>query len=255
MFSINLGGEGEVAGVLNQQPAAAAGPHWKSVSAQSLHELIQSGCDFLLCPNDALALPNGCADVVHTNNVPIDRPSILGDSAYLEVRWRLDSRRGSVLHEAMNTFHDLFRQPTRMAAGSFPADRRPDLFPGFVERSPRLHLWSPGDPIADTGPRLLIGVATWSGYDLNLLDVIEEAPAGPVHVDVFDVDSIHSAEDLFRFVPGLAVATTTPFVGLWQDGKLQQAASGKAARDLVVRVLHLPAEELDQRMSTVLARK
>lgn len=72
MFAINLGGEGEVASVLNQQTSNAAGPSWKSVNSRSLHDLIQSGCDFLLCPNDVLALPDSCVDVVYTNNVPID---------------------------------------------------------------------------------------------------------------------------------------------------------------------------------------
>lgn len=118
-----------------------------------------------------------------------------------------------------------------------------------------MHLWSPGDPIVDSGPRLLIGVATWSGYDLNLLDVIEESPAGSVHVDVFDVDAIRTTADLQLFIPGLHPEAATPFVGLWQDGKLSESSSGRSGRDLVVRMLQLPIEELDHRMSTLLSRK
>jgi hypothetical protein len=78
VFAINLGGEGELPGVLNQQPLAAADPMWFSLSRQTLIELIRSGLQFLICPNDALALPDECIDVVYTNYVPIDQVSMLG---------------------------------------------------------------------------------------------------------------------------------------------------------------------------------
>lgn len=78
MFAINLGGEGEVADTLNQQPPGAAGPNWKSVHGLLLVDLIQTGGQYLICPNKALALPDDCVDVVYTNSVPVDQPSTLG---------------------------------------------------------------------------------------------------------------------------------------------------------------------------------
>lgn len=153
----------------------------------------------------------------------------------------------------MTTFHDLFRQPTRNGGGTVPVDRRRTLFPGFVERSPKLHLWSTDQPTPAHGPRLLIGVATWSGYDLNLLDLIEEAPDNGVRVDVFDVDSLASPDELARAVPGIP-NLQTPFVGFWIDGKLVESASGFEARKLVARVCGLDLAEVEQRMNTIMSR-
>ena len=44
-------------------------------------------------------------------------------------------------------------------------------FPECVKNS-EMHLWQPGQPIAAHGRRLLIGVATYSVYDLKLLDLV-----------------------------------------------------------------------------------
>ena len=154
----------------------------------------------------------------------------------------------------MNTFHDLFRQPTRRVGGAFPLDRRRELFPGFVERSPKLHLWLPEQPGSEQGARLLLGVATWSGYDMNLLDLIEEAPhANGIDIEVVDVDTLPSAEDVTRVFPGLEFAQS-PLVGYWVGGKLIEVAQGFAARQLVARLLGLNAAEVEERLNSVLSR-
>ena len=152
----------------------------------------------------------------------------------------------------MNTFHDLFRQPTRRVGSTFPPDRRRELFPGFVERSPKLHLWTADQPVSAQGLRLLIGVATWSGYDLNLLDLLEEAPDS-VRVDVVDVDSVSSPDELARLFPGLSLLQT-PFVGYWSDGKLLESASGFQGRQLVARVCEMNSTEVEERMKTITSR-
>ncbi|MBY0512691.1 MAG: hypothetical protein K2P78_02125 [Gemmataceae bacterium] len=154
----------------------------------------------------------------------------------------------------MNTFHDLFRQPTRRVGSAFPSDRRRELFPGFVERSPKLHLWTAGQPVPEHGPRLLIGVATWSGYDLNLLDLVEEAPASPVRVDVFDIDSCLDPAILDRYVPGAVAPVQPPLVGYWNDGRLVEWAAGHLGHQLVVRVCNLPPQDVETRMRSILAR-
>lgn len=63
VFAINLGGENEVPGVLNQQPpwVAAARP-----------DLFPRGGDYLICSNLSIPLPDNSVDVVYTNNVPVD---------------------------------------------------------------------------------------------------------------------------------------------------------------------------------------
>jgi hypothetical protein len=78
-YRVNLGGEGEVAGVLNQQGRWAANPGWaSSATGQTLEQLASAGHDFLLCDNLTIPLPDGCADEVLTNSVPIDVTTWLG---------------------------------------------------------------------------------------------------------------------------------------------------------------------------------
>jgi hypothetical protein len=78
-FRVNLGGEGEESGVLNQQPRFATGPNWfASLTGHTLDQLVTAGHDVLISDNTAVALPDGCADEVITNGVPIDITTWLG---------------------------------------------------------------------------------------------------------------------------------------------------------------------------------
>jgi hypothetical protein len=78
-YRVNLGGEGEVAGVLNQQGPWVASPGWaSSATGQTLELLAGSGHEFLLCDNLTIPLPDDCADEVLTNSVPIDVATWLG---------------------------------------------------------------------------------------------------------------------------------------------------------------------------------
>ena len=72
-FVVNLGGEGEEPGALNQQPARFwfRGRPLSRDGSRTLGEEVDAGAAFLLCPNDPVSLPDGCADVVLTNGVPI----------------------------------------------------------------------------------------------------------------------------------------------------------------------------------------
>jgi hypothetical protein len=79
IIRINLGGEGEGVGAINQQEAWVLDPTWRSSRyGKSLLDLIAEGHDFLICPNTALPLPDGTVDEVITNNVPIDTTTYLG---------------------------------------------------------------------------------------------------------------------------------------------------------------------------------
>lgn len=78
-FRVNLGGEGEVPGALNQQGGWAAQPGWaSSARGERLPQLVLAGHAFLICDNSAVALPDDCAEEVLTNSVPVDMTTWLG---------------------------------------------------------------------------------------------------------------------------------------------------------------------------------
>jgi hypothetical protein len=77
--TINLGGEGEIPGVVNQQRPAALSAAWgSSTNGETLEQLAVAGNDFLLCDNTRLPLNDDSVDLVITNSVPID-VVVLGD--------------------------------------------------------------------------------------------------------------------------------------------------------------------------------
>lgn len=71
-FVVNFAGEGEVPDALNQQPPFVLGPNWRSQDRRTAAELVVAGIPMLICPNDAVPLPDNCADEVYVNNAPID---------------------------------------------------------------------------------------------------------------------------------------------------------------------------------------
>lgn len=83
-IALNLGGEGEIAGVLNQQPPFALHPAWRSTTirncGKTIPQLESEGHTFVICPNEQLSFADESVDVVYTNNVPIDRRTHLGPS-------------------------------------------------------------------------------------------------------------------------------------------------------------------------------
>ncbi len=122
-------------------------------------------------------------------------------------------------------------------------DRAEQLFPIFVEQS-RLHLWRPGNPIAD-GRRLLVGVATWSLYDLSLLEVLDlvvkDGWSGVDRIDVFDLDRVER-DDFDNYIPGLGKVAGTPVAGLWADGILDGEGFGWRAIKLMSGLFGVPLE-------------
>jgi hypothetical protein len=76
---INLGGEGEVPGVVNQQRPTVLSAGWfSSLSGDTLEQLALKGHDFLLCPNTRLPIHDDSVEEVITNSVPVDTV-ILGE--------------------------------------------------------------------------------------------------------------------------------------------------------------------------------
>ena len=69
---VNLGGEGEIAHVINQQGPWVLSPNWVcSRDGRTLNDLVADGHDFLICPNLSLPFPNDSVTFVYTNGVPI----------------------------------------------------------------------------------------------------------------------------------------------------------------------------------------
>jgi hypothetical protein len=146
----------------------------------------------------------------------------------------------------MTKFGDLFWSHREMQPGQ--QQRFVEAhFPDEVAVS-NLRLWQPGNAVPTTGKRFLIGVATYSVYDMRLLDVVDEflgqGKSGLFQVDVFSVAQCKSQEDFGKYISDLGTVLQTPVVGLWEEGALTEKAQGKAGRDLILQVCGLdPAVE------------
>ncbi len=74
LLRVNLGGEGEEPGVINQQGPWVLQVSWRSSAlGKTLNELIAGGHAFLLASNTSLPFPDESIDHVITNSVSIDR--------------------------------------------------------------------------------------------------------------------------------------------------------------------------------------
>ncbi len=106
-FQINLGGEGEISGVLNQQGrwvVTAFG--WRSSqTGESIAELVRSRHDFLIADNVALPLPDRVADEVITNNIPpVDSITWLGPTVQSSEIRRILKSGGRWIHNGVVRF-------------------------------------------------------------------------------------------------------------------------------------------------------
>ena len=112
----------------------------------------------------------------------------------------------------MSRFLDLTHRP-HDADDPYVADR---LSPALVRDSP-FRLWEPGNPISSRGLFILVGVATWSGYDTQLLDMLQEVIAtrnGFPPIAVFNAGILTSVEAFEDYIPGLPPPTQMPVVGI-----------------------------------------
>ncbi|HET6575161.1 MAG TPA: hypothetical protein VFG68_16255 [Fimbriiglobus sp.] len=144
----------------------------------------------------------------------------------------------------MSRFFDLFRHDTPPPPGQIYADDRSALFPDVVRQSPRLRLWCRDEPAPGVGRFLLVGVATWSGYDMKLLDLIEQTPDGPEVVGVFDTAECKSDADFEARSPGIGTVYQMPAVGLWEDGKLVARGWGHEGRLIVFRACGIDPDQM-----------
>jgi hypothetical protein len=137
----------------------------------------------------------------------------------------------------MNGFFELFARNAARPKAWEDSDWADERFPEVVAESP-FHLWQPGDPVPRQGLRLLIGVATWSGYDMRLLDVVAEAAADGrgETIEVFNTAECKDPRDFARYIPSRAKVLHTPVVGEWREGVLAWSGSGESAQEHVTRL-------------------
>jgi hypothetical protein len=90
---------------------------------------------------------------------------------------------------------------------------------------------------------------------MRLLDVIAEALAHrdwanwatssevPV-VEVFNTAACRELRDFKKYIPKLRHVAHTPVVGVWRDGRLDEAKEGYEARDLAARMFGSDSAEI-----------
>jgi hypothetical protein len=100
-WRINLGGEGEVPGVLNQQGRwVVLDPAWRSSRASlPFRDLVVAGHDFLIADNIRLPLPEESFDEVITESVPIDAVTHWGPGVQTSEVLRILKRGGIWTHD------------------------------------------------------------------------------------------------------------------------------------------------------------
>jgi hypothetical protein len=152
--------------------------------------------------------------------------------------------------QTMTTFFALFEEASSRRGLRNDCPEWDDCqFQTLVKQGP-LQLWRPGMPIPDRGTRLLLGVATWSGYDMRLLDVIVNSqrrnPQEDLIVEVFNVAECHKTSDFRRYIPKLQQVFHTPVVGVWRNGQFQDAWHGRQAREFVALQFGSSSDEITQ---------
>lgn len=136
-------------------------------------------------------------------------------------------------------FRGLFGQRRWLFWDLTPEQKR-EAFEKRVRRSRVLHLWKPGDPIVfgDSGTRLLVGIATSSNYELDLLDEIEgqlthlKADTW-LRVDVFRFDEFQDSSEFTDWIPVPVHFTVGPVAALWIDQAFDRVEYGYRANLLV----------------------
>jgi hypothetical protein len=99
---VNLGGEGEVPGAINQQPPNALSQSWGAsrteVAGKSLAELRALGEQYVISENTALPFGSASVDQVLTNSVPIDTNTPMGPGVQSSEIWRILKTGGTWLN-------------------------------------------------------------------------------------------------------------------------------------------------------------
>jgi hypothetical protein len=104
-MKVNLGGEGEAPGAINQQGPWVLDPLWRSTrEGKTLKQLQTEGHRFVISNNLQLPIQNDSVEEVITNNVPIDRITWLGPGVQSKEIHRILKPGGHWVHDAAIRF-------------------------------------------------------------------------------------------------------------------------------------------------------
>jgi hypothetical protein len=99
-------------------------------------------------------------------------------------------------------------------------------FPSVVRKS-HLKLYLPGSQVPSSRKYALIGIATYSSLELQLLDELEATyPQLSGEVAVFDLMGCSNLCDIRDHLPMFAVVRQTPVVAIWDKGRLIASQTG-----------------------------
>lgn len=101
---LNVGGEGETPGCINQQPHWADLCNSVSRTGQPMRDLVRLGAVFLFCENVRLPFPDASVDQVVTNGVPIDRSTWLGPGVQSSEIKRVLKKGAIWLHDGVGAY-------------------------------------------------------------------------------------------------------------------------------------------------------
>ncbi len=101
LYRVNLGGEGEVPGVPNQQGRwVVLDPGYRSSQGGlTFAQMIAKGDDYSIADNTRLPLPDACCDEVLTESVPIDIVTYRGPGVQTSEVHRILKRGGVWTHD------------------------------------------------------------------------------------------------------------------------------------------------------------
>jgi len=133
--------------------------------------------------------------------------------------------------QAVTAFSDLLAQQPGRSVGEIQADAAQKL--GAMLRSAGIPVREPDGRIPLQGRHLILGVASFSTVDLQLLDELAQALDGSradaQRVAVFDLQQCRDQHDVARYLPGaFGPVWNTPVLGIWDNGSLARRIDGVA---------------------------
>jgi len=155
----------------------------------------------------------------------------------------------------MSSFQALL-EPDSSSTPKTEQERAARQLPDVVKSS-HLKWWTKKAAIPAQGKALLLVVASYSQYDLALLDVLDAALAQPdapkrllsVPIYVANLQQYQTVEQLTEDIPTITEAPPqTPVAAVWENGVLTKSACGYHGRSLAADALGLSSEELNERV-------
>lgn len=100
------------------------------------------------------------------------------------------------------------------------------------------------DARSQRADRIVIGVASYSVRDLQMLDMVakkvnDEITSPETEIVVFDTLSCKTMDEFQAIIPGIGVVLQTPVVGVWRNGILVEKASGSKAFEVIKNIFKL----------------